>query len=430
MNDGSALLTDIERFIRRYVVVSSAESAILATWIVHSYLFDLVKVTPYLAITSAEKQCGKTLLLEVLAVLVREPLLVSGASPAALFRSISKKRPTLLLDEMDATFAGDKEMAQAIRLILNSGHRANGKVIRCGQHGETVDEFSTYCPKAIAAVGKLPETLTDRSLVIRLRRRAPEEAVGDFLNDDGVEKEADALRARTKSWAGAIREKLGRPERVDGLRDRTFAGVRQLLAIADAAGPPWPHRLRAAVVEVANADAAEDQSPGVRLLADLRDFKAVRQQDGQPVDDRWLTSEVLEYLASIEDAPWSEWNRGKPMTARQLANLLRPFGIRPAHWRDCRGYAVAEFEDAWRRYLPPVAPSAEESQASQASQGPFHAGSSLTSSVRATNGSVTYPERVTDATHHLTDGDDLEVPIYKAGDGCDACDGFPGGDTP
>ena len=36
-------------------------------------------------------------------------------------------------------------------------------------------EFKVFCPKALAGIGKLPDTLEDRSISIELRRKRPAE---------------------------------------------------------------------------------------------------------------------------------------------------------------------------------------------------------------------------------------------------------------
>ena len=93
-----------------------------------------------------------------------------------------RRRPTLLLDESDAAFKGEKEYAEALRGLLNTGHRRGGKSTVCvGQGAElSYKDFSTYCAKAIAGIGKLPDTVADRSLPIRLERRAPGEQAERF----------------------------------------------------------------------------------------------------------------------------------------------------------------------------------------------------------------------------------------------------------
>src|SRR5262249_28090768 len=59
-----------------------------------------------------------------------------------------------------------------------------------------------------------------------------------------------------------------------------------------------------------------------------------------------------------EDYPWCRWNRGGPISARQVAGHLRPFGIAPRSIRlpsgeTPKGYMREWFEEAFSRYLPP-----------------------------------------------------------------------------
>jgi 5S rRNA maturation endonuclease (ribonuclease M5) len=71
---GERLLDDISAYIRRFVSLSESQVRVAAVWVVHTHTFDAADSTPYLAITSAEKQSGKTRLLEVLQTLVANPL--------------------------------------------------------------------------------------------------------------------------------------------------------------------------------------------------------------------------------------------------------------------------------------------------------------------------------------------------------------------
>jgi hypothetical protein len=60
----------------------------------------------------------------------------------------------------------------------------------------------------------------------------------------------------------------------------------------------------------------------------------------------------------MEDRPWPEYKFGKPITAAQVARLLKPFGIEPRKHRigadTHRGYHHAECADAFERYVPPA----------------------------------------------------------------------------
>jgi Protein of unknown function (DUF3631)/Bifunctional DNA primase/polymerase, N-terminal/Primase C terminal 1 (PriCT-1) len=372
--DGGSILQDVVSMIRRFVGVSDAQAVVIGLWVLHTHAVAASDVTPYVAITSAEKRCGKTRLLEVLALLVFNPWLTGRVSAACLFRKIDAQKPTLLLDESDAAFNGEKEYAEALRGVLNTGHRRGGQASCCAGQGANITfrDFHTFCPKAIAGIGKLPDTVADRSMPIRLKRKAPGERVERFRHRT-VEGEARAVRERVATWAAekvnALREM--RPAIPDALNDRQQDGCEPLLALADAVGGEWMARARAAVVELLGGTAAEDQSAGVRLLADIRDiFEATGS-------DKLCSEELKDKLVEIESSQWAEWNKGKPITAIGLSRLLKPFEIKPRTIRlsrdTCKGYLKESFLDAWTRYLPPVSPSTD-SGPSHPSQVSIHAG--------------------------------------------------------
>src|SRR5262249_3025108 len=130
---------------------------------------------PYLNICSPEKRCGKTRLLECLQLLVPKPRPMIRPTEAVLFRTIDKEKPTLLLDEIDTIYTTDAdERSEGLRAVLNAGFQAGAfaNVPRCiGRDAEPRD-FNTFCPKAIAGIGKnLPDTVRDRSIEIRLIRQ-------------------------------------------------------------------------------------------------------------------------------------------------------------------------------------------------------------------------------------------------------------------
>jgi hypothetical protein len=129
---GDHLLDEVVGFLRRYVVIGEAELDSLALWVLHTHAFSAAEATPYLAISSAEKACGKTRLLETLELLVSKPWLTGRVTPAVLTRKVDAEEPTLLLDESDAAFGGEKEYAEvrgrlealpATRVVLGGGGR-------------------------------------------------------------------------------------------------------------------------------------------------------------------------------------------------------------------------------------------------------------------------------------------------------------------
>ncbi len=177
--DGAELLDAIAKAITGYVVMPFASAVSAALWGVHAHAFEASYISPRLAITSPEKRCGKTTLLRLMQALVPKPLPAANITAAALFRTVEAVRPSLLIDEAD-TFLKENE---ELRGVINSGHASDGQVIRLVGDGFEPRAFSTWCPTAIAAIGSLPGTIEDRSILIAMRRRRPDEPVARFRPD-------------------------------------------------------------------------------------------------------------------------------------------------------------------------------------------------------------------------------------------------------
>jgi hypothetical protein len=310
--------------------------------------FDCVA---YLSITSAEKQCGKTRLLEVLEQLVEQPWLTGRTTPAVLARKIHAEHPTLLLDESDATFNGDREFAETLRGILNTGYLRSGKTSLCTMRGKTIEyiDLSTFGAKAIAGIGSLPDTVADRSVPIRLTRKLASESVERFRRRR-IEPEGDAIRMRLAAWAQEFLERSHpEPAGLDDLPDRAADICEPLLMIAETCDDDIATRARQALVTLCG-HVREDESRGVRLL---RDIRAVFDDEGL---DRIASAHLAVVLTSFEESPWGP-RYGKEFDPRALARLLKPFGIKPHSIRiddvgTPKGYHSEQFTDAWARYLP------------------------------------------------------------------------------
>jgi hypothetical protein len=364
--DGAALLADLTAFIRQYVVLSPDQASATALWVIHTYAVDAADATPYLHITSPEKRSGKTRLLETLDILAARPWFTGRVTAAVLQRRLERDHPSLLLDETDAAFKKESEYSEALRAILNAGHRRGCKAWLCVKKGGDIElvGFDVFGPKALAGIGKLPETVADRSIRIILRRRAPSESVTRFRRRE-AEEEAASLRERAERWAAAHVEALRalRPHIPDYIDDRAIDGWEPLFALADTAGGDWPQRSRMVALALSHADVRDDESVGVRLLADIQALFDDRNADRLP------TAELLTALNAIEESAWGDW-KGKPLTPRGLARLLRPFAIKPgtirlADGQTPKGYIAGDFADAWGRYLPspdnpPQAPQAPQ----------------------------------------------------------------------
>ena len=134
---GAELLENLIAFIRRFVVLSETQALLIALWIIHTHALDAADTTAYLNIHSAEKRSGKTRLLETLDLLVARPWFTGRVTSAVLVRKVAAETPTLLLDESDAAFNGNREYAEALRGVLNAGFRRGGVASLCVGQGRT-----------------------------------------------------------------------------------------------------------------------------------------------------------------------------------------------------------------------------------------------------------------------------------------------------
>ncbi len=358
---GSKILDSVFRFIQRFVSVSKSQARAVALWVAHTHALDAADCTPYLSINSPEKQSGKTRLLEVLEILVREPWLTGRVTAAVLVRKVDAVRPTLLLDESDAAFGAEKEYAEALRGILNTGYRRSGVTSCCVGQAANISfkDFQTFSAKAIAGIGKLPDTVGDRSIPIQLRR-AKRGSVERFRKRD-IESESSDVAAGLNAWCKLNIENLraARPEIPPELSDRQADCCEPLLAIADLAGGEWPEAARRALVELCAQGQAGDASIGVKLLLDIERIFCPRDEDGEPLPmlERIASCDLAKALGELEDRPWIEWGKSqKPITSPQMARLLARYGISPTtirlpDRRRLKGYEREQFIESWEVYL-------------------------------------------------------------------------------
>ena len=342
--NGADLLNDICNAVKRYLILPDGSAEALALWAIHTHALECFGHSPRMAITSPEKQCGKTTTLDVLGELVARPLPTSNATTAAIFRTIEIAKPTLLIDKADAFLGENKEL----RSVLNSGHRRGGQILRTVGEDHEPRQFATWAPAAIAMIGRLPDTLEDRSVSIALRRRRPTERVQQFRSDRV--QDLKQLARKIARWCDDNRQSLAASDPNTGtLANRAADNWRPLLSIADLAGGRWPERARA-VAEAAET-AKQDQSKRTMVLSDIRDIFAARHGT-----DRLRSAEVAEILGAMENRPWSEWRNGKPITPAGVARLLAPFGIVPGTKRGgeatFKGYLLSDFMEAFATYLP------------------------------------------------------------------------------
>jgi hypothetical protein len=370
-NHCSDLLDTVYRFTGRFVAYPSEHAHVAhALWIAHAHLMDAWESTPRLAFLSPEPASGKTRALEISELLVPNAVEAINVTPAYLFRKVGddKAKPTILYDEIDTVFGPKAKENEEIRGLLNAGHRRGAVAGRCVVRGKTVttEDIPAYCAVALAGLGWLPDTILTRAVIIRMRRRAPNEKVTAFRRRVHA-PDGHKLRGELAAWAAKVVDTMAaaRPAMPPGIEDRNADVWEPRLAIADAIGGDWPQRARDAAVALVATSAEAEPSLGVRLLADMKTVFDQARSGALP------TAHILTALIGLPESPWGDL-RGKPITDRALSTRLRQYGIRSKSVRIgdriSKGYTREDFHDAWLRYLPPSA-----------------AGESATSATGATN---------------------------------------------
>jgi hypothetical protein len=374
---GADLLTRLAQAFDDYVIMDEHQRDALVLWIVFTHAHDFFVFAPLLLILSPTKRCGKTRLQEVLSRLAPRPQTMSGVSAAALARLIEEHRPTILIDEYDAVARANGEMAESLRGLLNSSFSRSGacvlKTVPLAGGGWEVRKFSTWTPVCVAGIGQVPDTIADRSVIVRLERKRHTQTVRRLRARDGGELH-DVMRKIARFVADhGERLRHDQPDVPKELNDRARDAWEPLIAIADIAGGEWPERARKAATTLAGLQEAEAVDGDVRqtLLSDIRDI-FVREYPGHHPDhdDRYgprlATKRLLEQLLGLEERSWCAWGRArKPMTDVALAGLLKGYGIRSGSVRleggsTPKGYYLRSFKEAFERYLssqPTASPS-------------------------------------------------------------------------
>lgn len=352
--DRQQLISDVSAFIRRYVVCSDDQLAVLALWAMTGY-FHSTSIFPYsssLNIYSAVPQSGKTTLLKTLWHLAYDSWYTSGVTARVILTKMQYFGGTLLLDDRHVTFSSSER--QSLVAYFNAGSA------EFGWHGYLNSEVGTtdhscFAPKAFAGDGPMPRSLASRCIPINLERCKPSDPI-ELLRWDSAIDISGKIVDRLERWAKQDRENL-RPlgERTPadmppGLTPHQQHSVEPLVHIADLIGGPWPAKIRLAISHIFAADAPDISGTLTQLLSDIRDFFTARDN---PV---FIPSrDILTHLHGLEERPWKHWKGGRAMTPHALARELHPLHIHSClDWNNgepANGYRYQTFLASWNQHL-------------------------------------------------------------------------------
>ncbi|MBB4938594.1 hypothetical protein FHR32_002899 [Streptosporangium album] len=350
ISHGATLLDALLAALTRYVILPTPQAAdAVVLWIAASHAQPAWAHAPRLVIRAPEKRCGKSRLLDVVEACCHDPFITVNSSSAAVYRSISEDPPTMLVDEADTIFGPKADGNEDLRGLLNAGHQRNRPAKRYDANTGRVESIPTFAMAALAGIGAMPDTIEDRAVVVRMRRRGPGESVAPYRH----RRDRPLLRQLAEDLSAWLRADLATLEQAEPampVEDRAADTWEPLVAVADHAGGRWPDRARAAVLALtAEADDNGETSTRVRLLADCRTAFGT--------DPALPTATLLERLKADPEAPWADYGQGAAgLTAMKLGVILREYDIRSTTIRfpsgQAKGYQRADFTDAWNRYCP------------------------------------------------------------------------------
>jgi hypothetical protein len=238
-----------------------------------------------------------------------------------------------------------------LRSVINSGHtREMAFVNRCVGESHDVQRFSTWAPKVIALIGKMPDSMADRSITIPMRRKIKGEHVARIR--ETAETVFEELRSRIVRFAQDEGAQIGPrvPALPAGLNDRAEDCWFPLLSIAEVVGGDWPDLARKAALSLSRDSDDADTFTTKLLRALKKDF----EDEGENHRTGFQASDdICSHLNRDKEAPWASLKN--QMTPELLAKKLSTYKVksdRPTiNGQQVRGFYWPKLEPIFDRYL-------------------------------------------------------------------------------
>lgn len=354
--NGEELLDEIVEAFRKYVILPSDHAyRAAALHVAATHGQQAFYTAPRFQYRAPEKRSGKSRAQTVHRYLSHKPIQTINISPAALARTIgSEDPPTLHMDEYDTYFGGKNgDKHEDLRGIINSGFERGQAYTRWDAMARQLEQIQTFCMVTLAGIGELPDTVTDRSVTINMRRRARGEEVSPFRARHKAPLEQ--LGQKVHLWVRRSVPILKDVEPDLPVEDRLADVWEPLIAIADLAGGRWVDLSREACLAL-SSERKDTTIP--RAVELLRDLHIVFRED-----EKVHTAELIDRLSRLDESPWRKVNRlggleyiTPTVDDREISKVLRDYddNIRSTKFRmageNKQGYVRAALEDAWRRH--------------------------------------------------------------------------------
>jgi hypothetical protein len=358
---GQKLVGELSEYFQRYVIIKDQHIyPLLSIWVMGTYVYMVFRVFPYLSLRSPTKECGKSRTEDLLSlVCFNASQRETSPTEAALFRGPGKNGGTVLLDEIEG-LRNDRDRFGNLLAVLNSGFERGGTVTRIEKRGDRFDNFSypTYCPRVLAGINRLAETLEGRAITIFLERKLRSERVERFSRA----RHFDAMqgtRDRLYIWAlthaadlAKVYEAIHGFSALDGLPDRERDLWEPLVSTAllcdsenETEKRPLTDELCALAHKLSKVRAEIDSANVTQILNVLEGVLDGKQE---------VRISPTELLNRFKDNPYFEWLK----STKSLAGLLAPLGLtssthrHPETGRPTRLYQIkgAVIDDRKERY--------------------------------------------------------------------------------
>jgi hypothetical protein len=222
-----------------------------------------------------------------------------------------------------------------------------------GSGGFVKISFDPFCPKILAGIGRLPDTIVDRSIPILIHRRLKTQPCQKYRRKDrAVAKPIhDALEAWSKDSELLKNLRENEPQMPEFLTDRQADIWEPLLAIADAIGGDVPRLAREAARVL--CDNGEDElGYGATQLLAIK--KVVGEQD------RISSADLINGLWEADSLPSRLLEGDTPnhkKIGHWLSKFIKSYGGKPARKlrfgdQTLKGYEAAELKQVFDRYCP------------------------------------------------------------------------------
>jgi hypothetical protein len=247
-------------------------------------------------------------------------------------------------DGRDAAHACDAALPNKENVaITGSLPRAATSTLAPPESSDTgLKKYSCWCPKVISMIGEVPDTIADRSIVVKMARKLTTETCLPLAALDTAEIKAKCMR-----FALDMGHFISAAPKIhgEGLNDRATDTFDPLFVIARLASDEWEQKLRAAAVALSNAADIENSDSG--LILDIVDIFVA--SGSEKMFSRDIVAQLRDGGMKSQTLKYSSVNE------HQIARILRPYGVKPKAMRVGKevrnGYDGSDFRDALHRYV-------------------------------------------------------------------------------